>query len=656
MSWFRDLKTAYKLGLGFSVVIFLEFAVFLNAQRHIHAAATEGAQAQACVVTSLDASMASKMMASEVMAYVYTKEQRHWDAKMAADDAAGKAFDDLKGRIKLLPNSQALATELEQVSSQDNNICNPLEDKVMELAKAGKGEDAKRFYETRYVPARSHLEDGIKQLIDDLNKLVAAQDAAQRKSAREAAALGWVLQGIVLLLSIGICLWLSRYITGALSQVSGRMAKLQGVCITNFAAAITAMEDGDLTCPITTGTEPLTFDSKDEFGQMAATFNVMLEKVRDAIGSFRQSQLSLSELVRGLQQTSALVASASGTMATVSAQVGTATEQISATMGEVSQASEQSARGASEIAQGSTSQAQSLSESTEMVKQLANAVTSVARDAEGASRAAEKADVAAGRGGQAVTETIAGMARISQTITETSAVIKELGRASAQIGGIVETIDEIAGQTNLLALNAAIEAARAGEVGRGFAVVADEVRKLAERSSSATQEIAEVIGQVQSRTAQAVSAMEVGTRDAAAGAALAEQAGGTLLEIQGIVGELSRQVQNIGAAAEEISASADEVSRSISEVAAVVEESSAAAEEMSASAEEVSSSIQTVAGTTAQQSASVEEMVASAEKLSGIASSLDEAVARFKVIGAEAASAGSRDQADKPRLSLLKAA
>jgi methyl-accepting chemotaxis protein len=64
---------------------------------------------------------------------------------------------------------------------------------------------------------------------------------------------------------------------------------------------------------------------------------------------------------------------------------------------------------------------------------------------------------------------------------------------TGQIGAIVQPIDEIAAQTNLLALNAATEAARAGEHGKGFAVVADEVRKLAERSSTATKEITELI-------------------------------------------------------------------------------------------------------------------------------------------------------------------
>lgn len=125
---------------------------------------------------------------------------------------------------------------------------------------------------------------------------------------------------------------------------------------------------------------------------------------------------------------------------------------------------------------------------------------------------AESSDQAA----QATSSNLSSVQKISANVDDMAEKTKEvastvdlLSASASEIGGIVKLIKEIADQTNLLALNAAIEAARAGEQGRGFAVVADEVRKLAERTTSATAEISNLVNAIQQETANAQSKIEI---------------------------------------------------------------------------------------------------------------------------------------------------
>lgn len=97
-----------------------------------------------------------------------------------------------------------------------------------------------------------------------------------------------------------------------------------------------------------------------------------------------------------------------------------------------------------------------------------------------------------------------GVNELSGQATETGKIMDSLeakmevlNKSMESIRELVDTIDSISEATTLLSLNASIEAARAGEAGRGFAVVADEIKKLADNSKESSEEIANMIDNLQ---------------------------------------------------------------------------------------------------------------------------------------------------------------
>ncbi|SFT16706.1 methyl-accepting chemotaxis protein [Paenibacillus sp. BC26] len=269
--------------------------------------------------------------------------------------------------------------------------------------------------------------------------------------------------------------------------------------------------------------------SKDELGTLAAAFNDMMDNLRQLI----------SHSVTSAQS------------------VAAASEEISATT--------------EEIAKGSTEQAESAQVISELVREMSIAVNDVANKASVVAELSDKTKRGAEDGSDTVSASV-------QSMENLSAQMQLLEKDSQKIGQIIEVIDEISEQTNLLALNAAIEAARAGDQGRGFAVVADEVRKLAERSSEATQQIAEIIKGMQHNTDQSLRAMEHATLQTS-------KTGQTFESIVRMVSETADQVTEIAAASEEQAAQSEEVMRAVETIAAASEESAAAAEETASSSQ-----------------------------------------------------------------------
>ena len=180
----------------------------------------------------------------------------------------------------------------------------------------------------------------------------------------------------------------------------------------------------------------------------------------------------------------------------------------------------------------------------------------------------------AGEGSQRVEQATVAIQKIATTVAEASRQIHELEGRTKLVSSIANVIKDIAGQTNLLALNAAIEAARASEQGRGFAVVADEVRKLAERTSSATIEIEQMIVGIQKDTVGAVSAMNSALPEVEHGVELASSASASLRAIEAGAGRTLGRVREVADATREQSAASTSIAQRVETIAQMVEETS----------------------------------------------------------------------------------
>jgi len=134
-------------------------------------------------------------------------------------------------------------------------------------------------------------------------------------------------------------------------------------------------------------------------------------------------------------------------------------------------------------------------------------VQEVARNAVFAAQKAEDADHHSQQGVQHASGAADGLQELIKAVKDVAEVVSQLDQNTQNIGAVLDVIRAIAEQTNLLALNAAIEAARAGEQGRGFAVVADEVRTLAGKTQESTQEIQQLIENLNIAVSQAVAVM-----------------------------------------------------------------------------------------------------------------------------------------------------
>jgi len=442
-------------------------------------------------------------------------------------------------------------------------------DQVIQMAQNNQDQkEILQFLENEVLPAGRIIGPSADVIAFDQQKIMEEESKANSERVHIAVANVAIISSTAFILAILIGFFISRHISKPL---------------VSMAKVAEQIASGDLTA------DDIHVKNRDEIGDLAKSFSQMAFNLRNLI---RQVSVSAE-------------------------QVAAASEELTASAEQTTQATENITNIIQEVAAGSEQQNQSIEESLQAMNEMSSGVQQIAANAQMTSSLSAQASEKALEGNQAIQAAEQQMDSIHLTIDQLADAVKGMGERSNEIEQIVETISAIAAQTNLLALNAAIEAARAGEHGRGFAVVADEVRKLAEQSAQSSQQIAQLIANIQMDTNKAVQSMEAGTKEVVEGIQLVHTAGKLFEEIKNYVDRVAGQIEEVSAASEQMSAGTEQVVRSVDLIAELSQTVVSGTQNVSASAQE--------------QLASMEEIASSATSLSKMAGALQQVVGKFRV-------------------------
>lgn len=259
--------------------------------------------------------------------------------------------------------------------------------------------------------------------------------------------LGFVIAGAISLV-IGV---------GIVSLMAGRVIKPVGQLARTVAAK-------DIT-------HELKVESSDEIGQLAKGFNELMFSLRgllktsgDAVDGIRESSQLLGEITDGVV----------GGVASVKDEMG-------------------SIEGAMEA------QSRNVGDGRESLEQFHTQVECFRERFDDMNRTINNVSMKIQENMKVAGELKASADESVESIRKLQGGVETLEEKSQSITDIVAVINGVSAKTNMLALNASIEAARAGEAGNGFAVVADQIRDLSGQTKKATENIRELIGQIQSQ-------------------------------------------------------------------------------------------------------------------------------------------------------------
>lgn len=364
--------------------------------------------------------------------------------------------------------------------------------------------------------AQKEAKEALETALADINTLF---DAVQKQSLDgqnailESVQANLVRNIIVAALGLVAAIFLAVIVTRSISKPLGRINK-----------GLSQLSKGDLSTK-------LPQEGNDEFSALSAKVNSLTDSLRELVGNILEQEKRLIDI------TKESVELGNKSLSEVDKQ----REQVTVTSTNTKHVQEKSR---SNLAQ--------INEAMDALRDITKQSTDI---------------------GQLVQKSSQQVGNQAKQAEFSAQIINRLDDNSRNIGSILDVIKTIAEQTNLLALNAAIEAARAGEQGRGFAVVADEVRTLANRTHDSTEEIEQMIGNLQKDAAQAVKAINAGREQAQEGVEITQQVSQQVESIREIIERLSDINEHIVADTEQQDVLLGDVAKSLNRIVALADSS-----------------------------------------------------------------------------------
>lgn len=150
-----------------------------------------------------------------------------------------------------------------------------------------------------------------------------------------------------------------------------------------------------------------------------------------------------------------------------------------------------------------------------------------------------------------VARTQGNMGNIRETVQQTGKQLKRLGERSQEITQVIDVINALSERTTILALNASMQAAAAGEAGQGFSMIAEEIQQLSESSREFTEQITEVVNNIQQDANITMETMEQTIEKVVDGSSLTEAAAQQMQANLQAINELISAVEKIATSSAE---------------------------------------------------------------------------------------------------------